>query len=122
MDNSNEASILIAGKSVRGAMVYNPAGESLGDIYDVMIDKESGKIVYALMSLGGLLGIGRKLHPLPWSVLKYGPEIGGYVVTLSKSQLEAAPSYAAEFLPDFSDRDREAELHHYYGVEPCWAL
>ena len=121
MGNRNETSVLIAGKSVRGAMVYNPAGESLGDIYDVMIDKDSGKIIYALMSLGGLLGIGRKLHPLPWSVLKYGPEIGGYVVTLSKSQLEAAPNYPVEFLPDFSDRDREAELHRYYGVEPCWA-
>ena len=122
MDKDTETSILIAGKKVRGAIVYNPAGESLGDIYDVMIDKESGKIIYALMSLGGLLGIGRKLHPLPWSVLKYGREVGGYVVTLSKSQLEAAPSYPAEFLPDFSDRDREAELHRYYGVDPCLAL
>jgi hypothetical protein len=118
MDNVTETPTLIAGNKVRGANVYNPAGENLGDIYDVMIDKSSGRIIYALMSLGGILGLGRKLHPLPWSVLKYGPALGGYVVTLSKSQLEAAPNYPAEFPPDFSDRDQEAAVHRYYGVEP----
>jgi hypothetical protein len=122
IDNVKETTVLIAGRKVSGTSVYNATGENVGSIYDVMIDKKSGKIVYALMSFGGFLGVGKKLSPLPWGVLKYGPALGGYVVHLSKSQLEGAPSYPVDFLPDFSDRNQEAELHRYYGVDPYWPM
>jgi hypothetical protein len=122
IDNVKETSVLIAGRKVSGTSVYSSTGENIGAIYDVMIDKSSGKIVYALMSFGGFLGVGKKLSPLPWGVLKYGPALGGYVVHLSKSQLEGGPSYPVDFLPDFSDRDRESELHRYYGVPPYWKM
>src|ERR1700688_2441969 len=108
IDNVKETTVLIAGRKVSGTSVYNATGENVGSIYDVMIDKKSGKIVYALMSFGGFLGVGKKLSPLPWAVLKYGPALGGYVVHLSKSQLDGAPSYPVDFLPDFSDRRQEA--------------
>jgi hypothetical protein len=122
MDNVSETSALIPGRKVSGTSVYNTDGENIGAIYDVMIDKNSGHIIYALMSFGGFLGVGKKLHPLPWSVLQCGPALGGYVVHLSKSQLDEAPSYPVEFLPDFSDRDEESKLHRYYGVPPYWTL
>ena len=56
----------------------------------VMIDKPSGKVAYAIMSFGGFLGMGNQYHPLPWSVLKYDTNLGGYVVNLDKRQLEGA--------------------------------
>ena len=118
MDSVSETSALIPGRKISGTAVYNTDGENIGAIYDVMIDKHSGKIIYALMSFGGFLGVGKKLHPLPWSVLQSGPASGGYVVHLSKAQLEAAPSYPVDLLPDFSDRDEESKLHRYYGVPP----
>jgi sporulation protein YlmC with PRC-barrel domain len=60
---------LIAADKVKGTNVYNPEGEKLGTVDDVMIDKVSGKAIYAVMSFGGFLGIGEKYHPLPWSSL-----------------------------------------------------
>jgi sporulation protein YlmC with PRC-barrel domain len=67
-----ETGNLIASSKVQGTAVYNTAGESLGEIDDLMIDKSTGKVAYAIMSFGGFLGImGNKYHPLPWSVLKY---------------------------------------------------
>jgi hypothetical protein len=58
-----------------------------------MIDKATGKVAYALMSFGDFLGIGNQYHPLPWSLLKYDSNLGGYVVSLDKRQLESAPAY-----------------------------
>ena len=55
-----------------------------------MIDRPSGKVAYAIMSFGGFLGMGNQYHPLPWSVLKYDTNLGGYVVNLDKRQLEGA--------------------------------
>ena len=63
---------------------------NLGAIHDVMIDKPSGKVAYSIMSFGGFLGMGNQYHPLPWSVLKYDTNLGGYVVNLDKRQLEGA--------------------------------
>ncbi len=82
---------LIAADKVQGTNVYNPSGDKLGSVEDVMIDKVSGRIIYALMSFGGFLGIGEDFHPLPWSTLKYDTNQGGYVVNLTEEQFEGAP-------------------------------
>jgi len=87
---------LIAAEKVEGTDVYNRQGEKLGTVVDIMIDKISGRSVYAIMSFGGFLGIGEKYHPLPWSLLKYDTSKGGYVVDLAKDMLEAAPMYGTD--------------------------
>src|SRR6478735_1698359 len=87
---------LIAAEKVNGTNVYNPAGDKLGSVEDIMIDKVSGKAIYAVMSFGGFLGIGDKHHPLPWSSLKYDTQKEGYVVNLDKRTLEGAPSYEVD--------------------------
>src|SRR5215475_12808852 len=79
---------LIAAEKVEGTNVYNLQGEKLGTVDDIMIDKVSGRAIYAVMSFGGFLGMGEKQHPLPWSSLKYDERQGGYVVNLDKTMLE----------------------------------
>ena len=64
-DPSDTGGKLIAASKVNGTSVYNTAGEKLGSVYDVMIDKSTGKTEYAIMSFGGFLGIGDRYHPLP---------------------------------------------------------
>lgn len=58
-----------------------------------MIDKASGRAIYAVMSFGGFLGMAEKHHPLPWATLKYDTEKGGYLINLDKKMLTDAPSY-----------------------------
>lgn len=84
---------LIAADKVEGTDVYNPAGEKLGNVDDIMIDKVSGRAIYAVMSFGGFLGMGEKHHPLPWGTLKYDTQKSGYVVNLDKKQLLEAPNF-----------------------------
>jgi len=45
------------------------------------------------MSFGGFLGIGEKHHPLPWDLLDYDTEAGGYCLDLDCDDLVDAPSY-----------------------------
>src|SRR3546814_17040019 len=74
---------------VEGTAVYDLDGERLGHIHNFMIDKHSGEVLYAVMSFGGFLGIGEHYHPLPWKVLKYDEERGGYVVGINKDALRS---------------------------------
>ena len=110
---------LINAERVEGTSVYNPQGDKLGTIDDIMIDKVSGKAIYAIMSFGGFLGIGEKYHPLPWSALNYDESKGGYVVNLDKKMLESAPTYDMDedfrWTPDYG-----RQVDKYYNAPSYW--
>lgn len=106
---------LIASNRVEGTPVYNRAGEKLGRIESIMIDKVSGQAEYAVMTFGGLFSLGGRHYPLPWTALTYKPDKGGYVVELMKEQVEKAPSFDPGDEPAF-DRDYGRTVYDYYGV------
>ena len=106
---------VISSDKVEGTSVYNANGDKLGSIDDLMIDKYSGNVRYAVMEFGGFLGMGTDRYPLPWSMLKYDTAVEGYVVPVSKSQLENAPRYAPTETPEYSD-EYGRKVHDYYGV------
>jgi PRC-barrel domain len=115
-----ESRELIAAAKVAGTPVYNPAGERLGTIEDLMLDKRAGRVAYAVMSFGGFLGIGERYHPLPWSVLRYDVARGGYVVDIDRDRLEGAPAYAVGAAPDWASRDWGKRVDDYWGGRPNW--
>jgi sporulation protein YlmC with PRC-barrel domain len=110
---SLSALAVISSKKVEGAAVYNPDGNKLGSIDDLMIDKRSGQIRYAVLELGGFLGVGTDRYPLPWKVLKYSKEYRGYVIPLPKAILERAPKYRQSEMPTY-DRDYGTRVDSYY--------
>lgn len=119
-DTTNPSGHLIAAKQVQGTTVYSLALDKLGTVEDVMIDKRSGRIAYAILGFGGFLGIGDRLYPLPWEKLRYDPEMGGYVVDIDRSMLEGAPSYTSEDAASWDDEAWGRGVYSYYGVRPFW--
>ncbi len=109
---------LIAAEKVNGTNVYNLAGEKLGYIEDIMMDKASGRACYAVMSFGGFLGIGDKHWPLPWSALTYDKAKEGFTVDLDKKMLEGAPSYEEDDFAWTPDYGRTVD--RYYNVPSFW--
>jgi hypothetical protein len=110
---ASETNSLIAASKVNGTSVYNPAGEKLGSVYDVMLNKVSGQVAYAVMSFGGFLGIGERYHPLPWNALTYDTNHGGYVVDISRDRLDSAPSYGRDESP-WNDPEYGHRVSDYY--------
>ena len=112
---TDETGELIASDKVEGTEVYNRRGEHLGEVHNFMVNKRTGQVEYAVMSFGGFLGIGENYHPLPWKVLTYDTNKGGYVVDLDKSTLEGAPTYRAGDYP-YGDPAYGRSVYDYYGV------
>jgi hypothetical protein len=123
-DQAAEVSDLIFSSKVRHTPVLSPAGERIGHVEDLAIEKVGGKVAYAILSFGGFLGIGEKFHPVPWSILTYDTVRGGYSTPLDRAQLEAAPAYALAELADIGDTERYREtIYSYYGTfgaTPYW--
>lgn len=107
---------LIAGSRVMDTEVFDTAGERIGKIDDLIIHKITGQVSYALMSFGGFLGIGEKLHPLPWEVLSYDTGKDGYIVPVDKEVLKNAPSLDPDNIDELAAGTVwRSQLHEYYG-------
>lgn len=114
---TDETTDLIASDKVDGAAVYNRQGEKLGSIYTLMIDKISGKVVYAVMSFGGFLGVGGKLFAVPWEALTLDTENKRFILNIDKEQLENAPGFDKDHWPNMADPTWAEAIYSYYGLD-----
>jgi sporulation protein YlmC with PRC-barrel domain len=113
---------LIESDRVEGTAVYDRSGNRIGTIKRVMLEKMSGRVAYAVMSFGGFFGIGADEYAVPWGMLDYDTNLEGYRTNLTAEQLRNAPTFSREKGHDWSDRNRERELHDYYRVSYYWLL
>ena len=111
----DETSDLISSEKVDGTAVYNREGEKLGSIHHFMVGKRDGRVRYAVMSYGGLFGMGSNYYPLPWDALTYDTDKGGYVVDIAKEQLDPdkAPSFERNREPEW-DEEFDQRIRLYY--------
>lgn len=91
---------LMGANTLIGNDVYNQADEDLGDIKEIMLDMESGRIAYAVLSYGGILGIGEKLFAVPWGALTLDTKNKRFILKVEKDKLENAPGFDKDNWPD----------------------
>jgi sporulation protein YlmC with PRC-barrel domain len=110
----------IRAKKVIDTTVKDLQGNRIGEVKDIVLDKLSNNIMFAVVSFGGFLGIGEKYHPIPWALLDYDENDGAYVVDLTKEQLEAAPADdIQELLRDSGSAYRDL-AYDYYKQPRYW--
>ncbi len=106
---------VISSDRVEGTTVYNTAGDKLGSIDHLVIDKRAGSVRYAVLEFGGFLGLGTDRYPVPWGLLEYDTDLNGYRVPLDKATLENAPQYRDNERPVYDDT-YSRNVYDYYGV------
>ena len=106
--------------TLKGDNVVNLAGESIGSLEHIMLDVQSGRIAYAVLSFGGIFGIGAKLFAIPWSILTMDAEEKRFVLDIDKERLENAPGFDKDHWPSMADSSWATRVHAYYNVRPYW--
>ena len=109
---------LIAASRVEGTPVFSATGDKLGKVDDLLIEKVSGKAVYALLSFDGFLGSGQRYYPVPWALLDYDEAKGGYLTPLTRDQIENGHSVGDREVQD--EVTWREQVHAYYSVPPYW--
>jgi sporulation protein YlmC with PRC-barrel domain len=115
-----ETSRLISSEKVTGSDVENTRGDSLGHIEEIMIDKISGRVGYAVLKYGSFLGMGGKLFALPWDQLKFDTNRNAYIVAIPEERLKGGPSFDSGTEPNWGDAKYAKEVHDYYGSTADW--
>jgi len=112
---------LVKGSTFIGADVENPQGQNLGDIKDIVIDRASGRITYAVVSFGGFLGMGEKLFAVPWGAFAQPrADKDKFVLDVDKERLKNAPGFDQNNWPQMASREWVTSLYSYYNVPPYW--
>ncbi len=95
-----------------GSEVRTRSGEKIGDIRDLVTD-DHGTIRLAIVSTGGFLGVGDRLHAVPWDVLTLGPK-DDHILDIDKAHLQAAPGFTSKTWPNLGDDHWLADNRRYY--------
>jgi len=101
-----------------GNDVYNKKDEDLGDIKEIMLDMRTGKVGYAVLSMGGFLGMGEKLFAVPWNALILDTEHKRFTLNVDKERFKDAPGFDKANWPNMADQSWAKQIHDFYGTKP----
>ncbi len=109
---------LMPASDLTGYKVNNPTGESLGKIEDFMLDVKAGRISYAVLSFGGVMGIGDKLFAIPIAMLSLDEEEKLFYLNIDKEKLKDAPGFDKGNWPDTGDAEFHSRVNTFYDIDP----
>jgi len=111
---------VLAASSLAGDSVRNAVGDDVGTIDEIMIHIPSGRVAYAVLSFGGILGLGSKLFAVPWSALTVDEDEQCFILDVDKKTLENAPGFDKDNWPDMADTTWGSKVFTFYGATPYW--
>ena len=110
----------LSSDSITDTSVRNSAGEDLGNVKELMVDLNSGRIAYAVLSYGGILGMGDKLFAIPWDAFTVDTESEEFILDVDKERLENAPGFDKDSWPQAADSRFVESIYTYYDTRPYW--
>ena len=111
---------VLSASTLKGDKVVNKQGEDLGQIEELMIDLDRGRIAYAVLSFGGFLGMGDKLFAIPWQAFGVDTAEKRLVLNADKELLKKATGFDKSSWPNMADPTWGSNLYGYYGYKPYW--
>lgn len=105
---------LLSSSTITSDRVRNTKGEDLGKIEDLMINTDDGAVQYAVLSFGGVLGMGGKLFAVPFGRLKVDSTNKCIILDADKQRLKDAPGFEKDKWPNFSDASFKTTHDAYY--------
>src|SRR5215216_1679626 len=119
-DHSGPGPEIMAASSFEGETVVNNQGDTVGEIEEVMLDVRAGRIAYAVLSVGGFLGIGEKYFAIPWRAFTMDTDNHSFILDVDKQRLENAPGFDKDHWPSMADQSWATQVHSYYSTRPYW--
>jgi sporulation protein YlmC with PRC-barrel domain len=120
-DDKGPGPQVMAADTLTGDEVRNAADEKLGEITDIMLDVPTGRVAYAVMSVGGVLGVGSKLFASPWSAMQLDTDSKCFRLNVAKERFDQAPGFDKDHWPSMADQRWAEDVHAFYEARPYWS-
>lgn len=109
---------ILSASTLAGDKVKNAQGEDLGKVEELMIDLESGRVAYAVLSFGGGFMHSGKFFAIPWGSLAVDQKDKNLVLNVSREMLESAEGFDKDQWPDMADPAFLTRTYTHYGIKP----
>ena len=110
----------LSATTIIGYKVKNDKGEDLGKIEDLMINLNSTRVNYAVLSFGGFLGLGEKYFAIPMEGLAVDTENKEFILNIPKEKFDVAQGFDKDNWPNMADRKWETGIYNHYNYKPYW--
>lgn len=111
---------VLSATTIIGNDVVNQAGETLGQIEEIMIDRHTGDVAYAVLSFGGFLGLGEKYFAVPWRAMTVNTVDHNCILNVSEDRLKEAPGFDKDDWPSSANRAFLDQVYRFYEVQPYY--
>lgn len=114
---------LVKGDDLIGAKVENMRNDNLGEIEDLMVDVNNGRLAYCVVSRGGFLGVGEDLQAVPFKALTIRStrnELNAIVLNIDEARFKEAPTFSRREWPQMDSAEWGREIHVFYGTDQDW--
>ena len=112
---------LVRGSKVIGAELFNQQGEDIGEIQNLLVHPNTGKIAYATCEVDKYATGNDKLTNVPWNLIRQSKkDTEGFVVNADKAKLTGAKYFSASDWPDYNDTAWHTTTYSYYDADPFW--
>ena len=102
--------------------MINTAQEDLGKIEDLVIDARNSRVAYAILSFGGVMGLGDKHFAIPWEALAFDLSQKVAVLDINKDRLTNAPGFNKDDWPDMTNEKWGTDVYDFYRCKPYWQV
>lgn len=97
-----------------GSAVRNQDGDQIGEIEDLIVDVRKGELAYAIVGVGGFLGVGQKSVAVPWERLRRADQPQTFVMNVDRQTLENAPAIDADSLAQLEDPEARRRIAAFW--------
>ena len=111
---------LVGAAALCGERIVARDGEAIGHVGELLLDVQRGRIAYAVVAQGGFMGLGERLHAIPWGALRVDAERQCLALDADRATFLAAPDFDREHWPSEPGADWHHRLHRHYGCRPYW--
>ena len=110
---------MLAASEIKGARVINFQNQDVGDIDELLIEPDTGEIRFAVVSVGGFLGLGSTRVAVPWMAFQIVDEQGRvkYMLDATRERLEKAPRVEGKNYERLYPANAAEPIFVYWDVE-----
>ena len=110
---------LIAANSLADTEIVDRSGRTVGRIVDFMLDTEAGRMVYGVLAVGGVLGVGAKWLAVPALALELDSSQDRLVLTVDPALLEESAGFDRDNPPEHADLAIHQEAVRAHADRPA---
>lgn len=109
---------MVSEKDIKGANIRNPAGDKIGEVEHVVLDQRTGKVRFAVVGVGGFLGVGEKYVAVPWERIRSGDREHSYMLDTDKQTLQHAPAVDMKNLQALESPQQQQQIAAFWRQAP----